>query len=134
MAPEEEVYICDYASNKFNSDFVFVTHFPRMHRAFYSMDDPNDPELTLSFDLLMKGREITSGSQRIHDENQYRTKMIEIGMNPDNFKFYLDTFKNGMPPHGGLAIGLERLTAGILNIQNVKEASLFPRDINRITP
>jgi len=134
LAPEEEVFICDYAAKEFNSDFVFVTHFPRKHRAFYSMDDPNDSELTLSFDLLMKGREITSGSQRIHDENQYRKKMIELGMNPDNFKFYLDTFKNGMPPHGGLAIGLERLTAGILNIQNVKEASLFPRDINRITP
>lgn len=134
LAPEEEVFICDYAAKEFDSDFVFVTHFPRKHRAFYSMDDPNDSELTLSFDLLMKGREITSGSQRIHDENQYRKKMTELGMNPDNFKFYLDTFKNGMPPHGGLAIGLERLTAGILNIQNVKEASLFPRDINRITP
>lgn len=134
LAPEEEVFICDYAAKEFHSDFVFVTHFPRKHRAFYSMDDPNDPELTLSFDLLMKGREITSGSQRIHDENQYRTKMKSLGMNPDNFTFYLDTFKNGMPPHGGLAIGLERLTAGILNIQNVKEASLFPRDINRITP
>lgn len=134
LAPEEEIYICDYALKEFHSDFVFVTHFPGKHRAFYSMDDPKDPELTLSFDLLMKGREITSGSQRIHEENQYRTKMKSLGMNPENFNFYLDTFKNGMPPHGGLAIGLERLTAGILNIQNVKEASLFPRDINRITP
>lgn len=134
LAPEEEIYICDYVLKKYNADFVFVTHFPGKHRAFYSMDDPNDPELTLSFDLLMKGREITSGSQRIHDENQYRSKMLELGMNLDNFKFYLDTFKNGMPPHGGLAIGLERLTAGFLNIHNVKEASLFPRDINRIVP
>ena len=134
LAPEEEVYICDYANKTFNSDFVFVTHFPRKHRAFYSHDDPDNPELTLSFDLIMRGKEITSGSQRIHKAEQYIAKMKDLGMNPDNFKFYLDTFKNGMPPHGGLAIGLERLTAGILNISNVKEASLFPRDINRITP
>ncbi len=134
LAPEEEVFICDYANKQYHSDFVFVTHFPRKHRAFYSMDDPENPELTLSFDLLMKGREITSGSQRIHSEEQYIAKMTELGMNLDNFKFYLETFKNGMPPHGGLAIGLERLTAGILNIHNVKEASLFPRDINRLTP
>lgn len=134
LAPEEEILICEYVFKKFNSDFVFVTHFPTKHRAFYSMNDPKNPELTLSFDLLMKGREITSGSQRIHEEKEYRTKMIQLGMTLDKFKFYLDTFKNGMPPHGGLAIGLERLTAGILNIQNVKEASLFPRDINRIIP
>jgi nondiscriminating aspartyl-tRNA synthetase len=134
LAPEEEVFICDYVLKKYDSDFVFVTHFPSAHRAFYAMDDPNDATLTLSFDLLMRGKEITSGGQRIHEENQYREKMIKRGMNPDNFKFYLDTFKSGMPPHGGLAIGLERLTAGILNIANVKEASLFPRDINRIAP
>lgn len=134
MAPEEEIFICEYALKNFNSDFVFITHFPRSHRAFYSMDDPKNPELTLSFDLIMKGREITSGSQRIHKENEYREKMIDFGMNPDNFKFYLETFRNGMPPHGGLAIGLERLVAGLLNISNVKEASLFPRDINRIIP
>lgn len=134
LAPEEEILICEYVRKEFSSDFVFVTHFPSKHRAFYSMNDPFNPDLTLSFDLLMRGREITSGSQRIHVEDEYRIKMNALGMNPDNFKFYLDTFKNGMPPHGGLAIGLERLTAGILGIHNVKEASLFPRDINRITP
>jgi nondiscriminating aspartyl-tRNA synthetase len=134
LAPEEEVFICDYVLEKYESDFVFVTHFPSVHRAFYAMDDPADKTLTLSFDLLMRGKEITSGGQRIHEENQYIEKMIKRGMNPNSFKFYLDTFKNGMPPHGGLAIGLERLTAGILNIANVKEASLFPRDINRISP
>lgn len=134
LAPEEEVFICDYVQGKYNSDFVFATHFPSAHRAFYTMDDPCDETLSLSFDLLMRGKEITSGGQRIHEENQYREKMLKRGMNPDNFKFYLDTFRNGMPPHGGLAIGLERLTAGILGIANVKEASLFPRDINRIAP
>lgn len=134
LAPEEERAICKYASEKFGSDFVFVTHFPSQHRAFYAMDDPKDPSLTLSFDLLMRGLEITSGGQRIHREEDYREKMTRRGMNPDNFRFYLDTFKNGMPPHGGFAIGLERITACFLNIANVKEASMFPRDINRVAP
>ena len=134
LAPEEERAICKYALDKFGSDFVFVTHFPSEHRAFYAMDDPQDPSLTLSFDLLMRGLEITSGGQRMHSEEAYREKMLRRGMNPDLFKFYLDTFKNGMPPHGGFAIGLERITACFLNIANVKEASMFPRDINRVAP
>lgn len=134
MAPEEERAICKYVKDTYNSDFVFITHFPSAHRAFYAMDDPNDRTLTLSFDLLMRGLEITSGGQRIHKESEYREKMLRRGMNPDNFKFYIDTFHNGMPPHGGFAIGLERMTSCILGINNVKEASLFPRDINRVTP
>lgn len=134
LAPEEERAICKYAAEKYGSDFVFVTHFPSQHRAFYAMDDPKDPSLTLSFDLLMRGLEITSGGQRIHKEEDYREKMIRRGMNPDCFRFYLDTFKNGMPPHGGFAIGLERITACFLGLSNVKEASMFPRDINRVAP
>lgn len=134
MAPEEEVLICDYTLKNFDSDFAFVTHFPTKHRAFYSMADPQDETLTLSFDLLMCGREITSGSQRLHLEADYIKKMKSLDMNPANFEFYLETFRSGMPPHGGFAIGLERLTAGILGIHNVKEASLFPRDVNRIAP
>ena len=134
MAPEEERAICKYAKEKYGSDYVFITHFPTEHRAFYAMNDPDDPSLTLSYDLLMCGIEITSGGQRIHDEAEYRRKMIERGMNPNNFKFYLDTFHNGMPPHGGFAIGLERITSCFLGISNVKEASLFPRDINRVAP
>lgn len=134
LAPEEERAICKYALDKYGSDFVFVTHFPSEHRAFYAMDDPENPALTLSFDLLMRGLEITSGGQRMHEESDYRRKMTARGMNPDNFRFYLDTFKNGMPPHGGFAIGLERITACFLGIANVKECSMFPRDINRVAP
>ena len=96
LAPEEERAICKYAKEKYDSDFVFVTHFPSEHRAFYAMDDPEDPSLTLSFDLLMRGLEITSGGQRIHKEADYREKMLRRGMNPDAFRFYLDTFRNGM--------------------------------------
>ena len=134
LAPEEERAICKYAQETYGSDFVFVTHFPSQHRAFYAMDDPENPELTLSFDLLMRGLEVTSGGQRIHKEQEYRDKMIKHGMNPDAFHFYLDTFRNGMPPHGGFAIGLERITACFLGINNVKECSMFPRDINRVAP
>lgn len=134
LAPEEERAICKYAQETYGSDFVFVTHFPSEHRAFYAMDDPENPELTLSFDLLMRGLEVTSGGQRIHKEQDYRDKMIKRGMNPDAFRFYLDTFRNGMPPHGGFAIGLERITACFLGINNVKECSMFPRDINRVAP
>ncbi len=134
MAPEEERAICKYVREKYNSDFVFITHFPSKHRAFYAMDDPEDNNLTISYDLLMRGLEITSGGQRMHEESDYRRKMLERGMNPDNFRFYMDTFRNGMPPHGGFAIGLERITACLLNIANVKECSMFPRDINRVTP
>ena len=134
LAPEEERAICKYAQETYGSDFVFVTHFPSQHRAFYAMDGPENPELTLSFDLLMRGLEVTSGGQRIHKEQEYRDKMIKRGMNPDAFHFYLDTFRNGMPPHGGFAIGLERITACFLGINNVKECSMFPRDINRVAP
>lgn len=134
LAPEEERAICKYVQETYGSDFVFVTHFPSQHRAFYAMDDPENPELTLSFDLLMRGLEVTSGGQRIHKEQEYRDKMIKRGMNPDAFHFYLDTFRNGMPPHGGFAIGLERITACFLGINNVKECSMFPRDINRVAP
>ncbi|MCQ2328213.1 MAG: aspartate--tRNA(Asn) ligase [Paludibacteraceae bacterium] len=134
MAPEEERAICKYVKEKYGSDFVFITHFPSQHRAFYAMDDPEDGKLTLSFDLLMRGLEITSGGQRMHEEADYRRKMVERGMDPEKFHFYMDTFHNGMPPHGGFAIGLERLTACILNIANVKECSMFPRDINRVAP
>jgi nondiscriminating aspartyl-tRNA synthetase len=134
LAPEEERAICKYAQETYGSDFVFVTHFPSQHRAFYAMDDPENPELTLSFDLLMRGLEVTSGGQRIHKEQEYRDKMLKRGMNPDAFHFYLDTFRNGMPPHGGFAIGLERITACFLGINNVKECSMFPRDINRVAP
>lgn len=85
LAPEEERAICKYALEKYGSDFVFVTHFPSEHRAFYAMDDPEDPTLTLSFDLLMRGLEITSGGQRIHKEADYREKMLRRGMNPEGF-------------------------------------------------
>lgn len=132
--PAEEEMLGKYAKKKFNSDFIFVTHYPSKKRPFYTMDDPEDPEYTLSFDLLFRGLEITSGGQRVHDYNQQTDKMKRLGMDPDQFETYLMLHKYGAPPHGGLGIGLERLTMHLLGFKNVREATMFPRDINRVTP
>lgn len=132
--PEEEQLLGKYAKKEFNSDFIFVTHYPSKKRPFYTMDDPQDPEYTYSFDLLFRGLEITSGGQRIHDYNMQVEKMKKCGMNPEEFETYLMLHKYGAPPHGGLGIGLERITMHLLGFKNVREATLFPRDINRVTP
>ncbi|MCL6588459.1 MAG: aspartate--tRNA(Asn) ligase [Firmicutes bacterium] len=132
--PEEEKLICQYVLNHYNSEFVFITHYPSRKRPFYAKDDPADPEYTLSFDLLFRGLEITTGGQRIHDYHEQVAKMQKRGMNPEDFEPYLMIHKYGIPPHGGLGIGLERLTMKILNLDNVRHACLFPRDMERVTP
>ncbi len=132
--PEEEQILGKYAKKEFNSDFIFVTHYPSKKRPFYTMDDPTDPEYTLSFDLLFRGLEITSGGQRVHDYNEQVAKMEKLGMNPEEFATYLMLHKYGAPPHGGLGLGLERLTMHLLGAKNVREATMFPRDINRVSP
>ena len=132
--PEEEQLLGKWAKKEFNSDFLFVTHYPSEKRPFYAMDDPEDPTYTLSFDLLFRGIEITTGGQRIHDYNQQVAKMKARGMDPGDFESYLMAHKYGMPPHGGLGLGLERITMHLLGFKNVRYASMFPRDINRVTP
>jgi len=132
--PEEEAFLGKWAKQQFNSDFLFVTHYLSKKRPFYTMDDPEDPEVTLSFDLLFRGIEITSGGQRIHDYNEQVEKMKKMGMNPDEFETYLMLHKYGAPPHGGLGLGLERLTMHLLGFKNVRYATMFPRDINRVSP
>lgn len=132
--PEEEQLICDYMQKKYNSEFVFITHYPSSKRPFYAMDDEADPSYTLSFDLLFRGLEVTTGGQRIHDYNKQIEKMMNRGMNPEEFESYLMIHKYGIPPHGGLGAGLERLTMKLLGLSNVRSASLFPRDMNRVTP
>ena len=132
--PTEEELLGKWAKKELNSDFLFVTHYPSKKRPFYTMDDPEDPEYTLSFDLLFRGLEITSGGQRIHDYNAQVEKMVKCGMNPEEFETYLLLHKYGAPPHGGLGIGLERLTMHLLGFKNVRNATMFPRDINRVTP
>ena len=134
LEPEEELLIGRYFQEEYGSDFVFVTHYPSKKRPFYAMDDPADPRFTLSFDLLFRGLEVTTGGQRIHDYREITAKMEKRGMDPEDIASYLMIFKYGVPPHGGLGIGLERLTMRRLDEQNVREASLFPRDVTRLEP
>lgn len=132
--PEEEKLLAEIICRETGSDFVFVTHYPSEKRPFYAMDDPENPGETLSFDLLFRGLEITTGGQRIHDYDMQVEKMRSRGMNVEAFESYLMMHRHGMPPHGGLGIGLERLTARLLGFDNVRQASLFPRDIHRLEP
>lgn len=134
LEPEEEVLISRYAKEKWDADFVFVTHYPSRKRPFYAMDDPEDPTYTLSFDLLFRGMEITTGGQRIHDYHRLLEKMEQRGMTDEGMEQYLSAFKYGMPPHGGLGIGLERLTMKLTGDDNVRETTLFPRDMSRLEP
>lgn len=134
LEPEEEQHIGRYAKEVWGSDFVFVTHYPGRKRPFYTMDDPEDPRYTLSFDLLFRGMEITTGGQRIHNYGQQVEKLKARGMEPEDFSGYLLFHKHGAPPHGGLGIGLERLTMQLCGLDNIRRASLFPRDRTRLEP
>lgn len=132
MDPEAEKLLYQYSKEKLNSEFLFLTNYSRKKRPMYTM--PNGEYGTYSFDLLFRGIEITTGGQRIHDYNMLVENMRYKGFEPDNYETYLSIFKYGMPKHGGLAIGLERITAKILGLENVREATLFPRDRKRLTP
>ncbi len=134
LEPEEEMLIGQYFKEEYDADFVFVTHYPSKKRPFYTMDDPEDPKVTLSFDLLFRGLEITTGGQRIHDYQMLRDKIAARGMTEEGMERYLDTFKYGMPKHGGLGIGLERVTMKLVGADNVRETTLFPRDMSRLEP
>lgn len=132
LEPEHERWLCNYAKENLDSDFLFITHFPTAKRPFYTYRDEADPAYTKGFDLLFRGVEITTGAQRIHDHDTLIASLKEKKLEPERFSYYLQAFKYGLPPHGGFGMGLERLTAKLLGIDNVKEATLFPRDINRI--
>jgi nondiscriminating aspartyl-tRNA synthetase len=132
LAPQDEVDICAWALKNHGSDLVTITHFPTMKRAFYTKPDPKDPEFSLSYDVLFRGVEISSGSQRINDYQELVDIIKKRGMDPKNFELYLQSFKYGMPPEGGFSFGLERITMHMLNLHNVREASLYPRDMERV--
>ncbi|MEK7089990.1 MAG: amino acid--tRNA ligase-related protein, partial [Patescibacteria group bacterium] len=112
-----------WALEKYQSDLVTITHFPTKKRAFYTMPDPKEPEFSLSYDLLFRGLEIMSGSQRINDYGELVKAIKERGLNPKNFEMYLMAFKYGMPPEGGFSFGLERMTKNILNLENIVSAT-----------
>jgi nondiscriminating aspartyl-tRNA synthetase len=132
MSPEDERQICEYAKKNLHSDFVFITRFPTKRRAFYTYEDPSEAPYSRGFDLLFRGLEINSGAQRVHDYSALVKRIADKGLDPEKFSYYLQAFKYGMPPHGGCSTGVERFTARMLELSNVKEATAFPRDMNRI--
>ncbi|MDD5739083.1 MAG: aspartate--tRNA(Asn) ligase [Candidatus Pacebacteria bacterium] len=132
LTPEDEKEICQWAKETYNSEVVFITHYPTKKRPFYTMPDPENPDYTLSFDILLKGLEITTGGQRINDYNQLVENIKKWGNKPEDFEFYLQAFKYGMPKEGGFAFGAERVVKQILGLENLREASAFPRDMGRI--
>ncbi len=132
LEPEDERWLCEWSKREHGSAFVFVTHYPVSKRPMYTYEDPEDPGYTNGFDLLFRGVEITTGGQRRHDYQNLVDGIRMKGLDPEKFSYYLQAFKYGMPPHGGWGMGLERLTAKFLGLANLKEATLFPRDINRI--
>lgn len=132
--PEEEKLLSELIYKETGSEFVFVTHYPSAKRPFYAMNGKENPEETESFDLLFRGLEITTGGQRIHNYDEQIGKMLQRNMNVQLFESYLMMHKHGMPPHGGLGLGLERFTCKLLGYENVRFTTLFPRDIHRLIP
>lgn len=131
---EGEKLFSKYVKDEYDCDFVFLTEYPISKRPMYTMPHESKEGVTRSFDLIYKGLEITTGGQRIHDYEMLLENIKKFGLKTENFTFYTDTFKFGMPPHGGFAIGLERITMKILDLDNIREATLLPRDIKRLVP
>jgi len=132
--PEGERLACRYAKEEFNCDFIFLTHYPWKYRPFYTMPSRENPEETYGFDLIFKGTELVTGSQRIHLYDELVANMKKKNIKSDNLEFYMDVFKYALPPHGGWGMGSERLIQQVLGLKNVKEAVLFPRDVKRLSP
>lgn len=131
---EGESLLAEYIMKEHNSEFVFITKYPTAKRPVYTMPYEDDPTVTRSFDLLFRGLEITTGGQRIHDYEHLVDNMKKFNLDPSEFSFYTESFRYGMPPHGGLAIGLERITMKLCGLNNIREATLLPRDLKRLTP
>ncbi len=134
LDPECERLLGEIFPEKYGTDMVFITHYPLELRPAYTMPSMTNEGMTESFDLTYKGMEITTGGQRIHLYDLLVERFKAKGFNPDNFAFYLDPFKYGAPPHGGLGLGVERMTMQLLGIENIREATLLPRDRDRLTP
>jgi len=132
LEPEDEREICKWADEKYGSELIFITHYPVKKRPFYTFADPDDPEYTMSFDLLCRGSEIVTGGRRINKYQDLLKGMEKKGIGAKNLEFYLQAFQYGMPPEGGFALGSERVVKQILGLANIREAALFPRDMERI--
>jgi nondiscriminating aspartyl-tRNA synthetase len=134
LTPQHEAWLCEHAEQELGSELLFITHYPTSKRPFYTMPDDQDPSLTRGFDLLFRGCEVVTGGQRIHRYEQLLNNARQWGINPEDIGGYLQAFKYGMPPHGGFAIGLERLLMQLAGLGNLREATLFPRDLDRVAP
>ena len=134
LAPAHERAVGEWARDQHGSDFVVVEGYPTANRAFYSHPDPDDPHWSRSFDLLFRGVELVSGAQRLHRYDDYVRALTERGYDVEPYASYVEAFRYGIPPHGGFAIGLERWLARLTGVANVREVSLFPRDLHRLTP
>jgi nondiscriminating aspartyl-tRNA synthetase len=132
LAPAHERWLGEWARREHGCDFVFVTGYPMAKRPFYTHPDPARPAYSNSFDLLFRGVELVTGGQRLHRYGDYVAALRGQDLAP--YAGYLDAFRHGMPPHGGFAIGLERFVARLAGLANVREATLFPRDLNRLSP
>ena len=134
LTSELEKKLGEIVKEKYNTDFYILDKFPAAVRPFYTMPDPENPLYSNSFDIFLRGEEIVSGAQRIHDSNLLLKRAAELGVNLDPIKEYVDCFKYGAPPHAGLGCGLDRITFLFLGLKNVRRGSLFPRDPSRLTP
>ena len=132
LAPDDEREICKWATEKHHSELVFISHYPTKFRPFYTYPDDADPEYNQGFDLLGRGREWLTGGRRIHDYQILLQHAREWKVNPAKIKTYLQAFEYGMPPLGGFAFGAERITMFVLGLSNIREASMFPRDMERV--
>jgi len=134
LAPAHERWLGEWALREHGSDFLFVEGYPAAKRPFYTHPSPRRPGFTNGFDLLFRGVELVTGGQRLHRYDDYLAALAARGESPEPYRSYLDVFRHGMPPHGGFAIGLERFLARLTGAANVREVTLFPRDLNRLTP
>jgi nondiscriminating aspartyl-tRNA synthetase len=134
LAPAHESWLGEWARREWSSDFLFVTGYPMAKRPFYTHPDPARPAYSNSFDLLFRGQELVTGGQRLHRYEDYLAALATRGLSQEPFAGYLETFRHGMPPHGGFAIGLERWVARLVGAANIRETALFPRDLSRLSP
>jgi nondiscriminating aspartyl-tRNA synthetase len=135
LAPQHERWLGAWAKEEYGSDFLFVTGYPMSKRPFYTHPNPADPRYSNSFDLLFRGTELVTGGQRLHLYQDYLDSAARAGLKDlTPFETYFEAFKYGMPPHGGFAIGLERFIMQLLGLDNVRLATLFPRDLTRLAP
>lgn len=134
LSAQEERWLGAWAKETFDSDFLAVVGYPMSKRPFYTHPDPDDPKYSYSFDLLFRGTELVTGGQRLHCHADYLNALARANLSAEPFAAYLEAFRSGMPPHGGFAIGLERLLMQLTGASNVRLTTLFPRDLNRLIP